>query len=1279
MNRVAAGLCLAAVAGFWTSLVACSGDDSGQAARDAGIKYKDGGPMYFFGFDAGSDAQPAPSGPVALLVSYSLDFGDVGCGTSPASGMTTFVNNGTGPLQVSAMITGSAFTLSPTSLTVPPGGVDDLIVTATVPGSAIAGTALKGSLIVTTNDPNMANITVPLQVMPSGATVVASPPSGQVAFPTSEVGRPASIVATVTNKGNAPATLTVGSPSNAAFTWSPVPDGGIPLNPGESWNGPVNFVPPDTSSSSATATVGVSGTTCGTNLSTLSFSGQGGYGNVTGWPSTVDFGPADCGGGPPDPQSFQIANPTTVNARITSVSITPPQSGFTTDAAIGQVISGNNHTRTIHVTAPPVPSPSALTPITATLNIQTDADSAPHLITLQEEPRGAVFAFDAAATPNFGSFGQVVLLLSSTQQFSVINTGTGGATVTLATGTTGVASDGGADATVDLDTDAAGPASTFTISDQSFALGPGGTQTDAVTFVPPTGGGFVDAIRMTAVGPICSPLPAPLPLSGVGLGGGVSIAPSALSFGATCGAGAPASQTMTLRNIGPGNLTWTLSPISGPGAAQYTVSSNPPPGLLPAGQSVNITVSAAAIPSPAPNPDPSTLAAQFTITTDIPLDSPHVVPLSEIPLGDQLSFSVNNLRFGQSPIDRVSPQQTFTITNAANPGSFAATLSLALSGDGGSVYVEPEEGGVVFGHSHGGTDAAGACLVADAGSDGGDGGDAGCSDGGDCPPPPELVAAGYLLAPQTVQNLGPGSAVSSPGVVTFVPTSVGPYPATVAIQTADPLCTPLPAPLQLTGAGTNGQVSISTTTLGFGTDPRDPAGLVNCGATGLPRTLSITNSGNQPFNVTGLSLGLGANSPYTLSGVTLPALVPIDGTIFLTMTPNAIPASVADPNDPSPFSDTLTITTDAMFDAPHNVALVMQARGAVIVERALDDIWNFRTINVGSIGTFANSIRNVGNAPALVSLQGLSQPSIFGLMNNPTTVAPTGSTAFFGQFTPPMAGQFYSDQGTLVITAPQSLCQPLPADWTNPTITLSGSSNGNATIAVSGSLAFPSSDCGSAPPGGQSVTLTNETNQQYTYAPTLGTGAFYKISDPGSGIIDPGGSATILVTPDSIPPGPGVQPGSAPYVDSLVVTTVPAGGGAAGSSPASPSFSIPISWTLNGAVLSLPEGAGPKTDGGGNRFYPADTTSGDALPIANTGTKQATVSFATSPTSVLKALSNQVVPAGGSVEPQLTPTASVPTCSTTATTTTTFFYSGPICQPLQLPSVTVRACRGTFN
>jgi hypothetical protein len=1291
MRSAVAGLSLAAMLVCVAALAGCDTSDESRVG-DAGIKYSGDGPVYnYVPVDAGEEAT-VPLGPVAALSSYYVDFGPVACGDGTQQTLT-FINNGDSTLNVAAMVSGTNFSLSPSSLAVPAGGmIASMTVTAAVPGSAPAGTLLKGALNVTTNDPTQTTITVPLQVMPTGATLTTMP-ANTLDFPESEVGENNPQSFFLKNQGNAGATVTLGPPSNALFAYQTLPEGGISLNGGDTFTGTVFFTASDTNTASGTSSIVVSGTQCGTPISALSFTGSGGFGHLTDWPTVIDFGPAPCGGQAPAPQSFTITNTSTVDARVTSISITPPDSGFTTSADVGFFFGGGHAAHPIIVQAPAVPSPSPLTPITATITIMTDADSTPHTITLQEEPAGAVLGFDTSATPSFGSFGQVVLLLSSTQTFAVTNTGSASADVTL---TTAGAAAGGSGADVDAGAGDAGADATvggsaappFGIAITNFSIPAQGTQTDMVTFTPGTGKVYVDGVTMTATGSICSVLPAPLPISGIGLGGGVSLAPSAVAFTPTCGGPAPDPQLVTLTNSGPSDLTWSLGPLTGPGAAQYTVTALRTPGLLTSGQSAALRVTAKAIPSPAPNPSPAALAAQFSITTDIPLDSPHVVPLSDTPLGDQLSLSVDSLRFGQYPLDHVTPPQSFTVTNAANPGSSPANLTLALAGDAGVTEVLPQDGGAVCVLAADG--GQGMCPTPDAG-DAGDGGsdagpDAACDDagdGGDCPPSPELVVSGYILdTPQEVSNLGPGGSVSPPQTVTFVPTAAVSYPAAIAIQTSDPQCTALPGPMQLTGAGTQGAISVSATTLAFGTDPRDPGGMVNCGATGLTHTLTVTNNGNDVVNITGLSLGLGASSPYALSGpgASIPAAIAIGKSATIQVTPAPIPATVANPNDPSAFSDTLTITTDAMFDTPHTVSLVMQARGAVIGNRALNDSWDFGTVNPGSIGTFSGAIQNSGNAPVLIALQGLSHPGVFGLKNNPTTAAPNGLTAFFGQFAPPGETQNYSDQGTLAVTPVQAFCEPLPAAWNNPTIMLTGSSSATPPITVSGSLAFPSSECGDAAPGGQAITLTNNTNQMYTYAPSFGSGAFYTITDPGAGMIAENSTATIVVAPKSIAPGQGVQPGSAPYADSLIVTTAPAGASSSGSSPSSPSFSIPISWTLSGAVLSLSEGSGPKGSGQA-AFYPADTATGFTLPIDNSGTESASVSFTVQPSSALtiSPAGSQTVATGKRAAPRLNGTASDPACPTTTAATLTFFYSGSICQPLQVPQVTVHACKGTFQ
>src|ERR1019366_8204310 len=221
----------------------------------------------------------------------------------------------------------------------------------------------------------------------------------------------------------------------------------------------------------------------------------------------------------------------------------------------------------------------------------------------------------------------------------------------------------------------------------------------------------------------------------------------------------------------------------------------------------------------------------------------------------------------------------------------------------------------------------------------------------------------------------------------------------------------------------------------FGTDPADPKVLVNCGATGTPQTFIVSNVGNQAFQLTGLALGKGSVSPYVVSGPTLPATLAIGASVTVTVTPNPIPAAVAQPNDPSPFTDALTVTTNAALDTPHVIALVMQARGAILVDTPLATTWSFGTIGGGGVGTFTSTVTNTGNATASIALTGLAQPTIFGLENNPTIVAASDGTPVVtlvvGCFAPPSSNGQWSDQGTLAVTATQAFCAPLPAAWTS--------------------------------------------------------------------------------------------------------------------------------------------------------------------------------------------------------------------------------------------------------
>jgi hypothetical protein len=1206
-----------------------SADAISDAAHDGGdATMRDGGGAATP--EGGGDSGPAGA-PQLGLATTAVDFGLVSCGSIPAATISlTMTNNGGGLLAVSASLVGSAFAFAgPTSLMLPHGMSGAITVTASVPGSSTAGTPLLGSLALFTNDAANANRVLPLSVTPSGAMLTGT---SLYVFPSSKVGTPSSPVAVqLTNSGNASAVFAFSAPSDPSVTIPGSDAGGLTLKPGDTWGSIATFTPTKPGAVTSTAAINSSGGLCGASVASIRFQGSGDTGNISGWLNAIDFGPALCGGAAPPPQKVTLTNSGPSDTLITQVDATGAGL-FTTDATVGGLIAGNGGTLTITFHPPPVPSPSSLSAVTGTIAIHTDADPLPAMgttVNLTEEPQGAVLAFDTGATVGFGSFGTVILLQSEAQSFNVTNAGNGPANVSLIAAENGSVSagrgagDAGFDATVaDADVGSAGPTA-FSVSPQAFTIPATASrvtpalQEDSVTFQPVHANATNGAIAMT-VDPttaLCAPLPASLPLSGNAIGGSLAVQPTSLIFNAVCGGSAPGAKSFVVSNAGSVDLNWTMTAPTGPGGAQYTVASSAAPGLLIPGSSVTVMVTAAKVPSPAPNPNPAAMAAQIAIATDVPFDPEHVVTLTEVAVGDQLSVSVGSLRFGQVPLG-TAINQTFTVTNNANPGSPDAQLSL-------SVISGSDSGGISYSAQSAGNIAAGA---------------------------------------------------QSTETVTFNATNPGAYPATLAFTTTDALCTPPPTPVVLSGTGTGGALSVSPPSpVAFGTDPSDRNGYVGCNATGTPHTLTLSNVGNQTLQVTGVALGK-TSSPFTLTGppasasTANPVVLGIGGITTLTITPSTIPAAVADPNDATEFSDVLTIATDSAGGPVPPINLVMQPYGAVVVGAPAQTTWSFGTIGAGSIGTFTTTIQNTGNAPATVALQGLSLPMVFGLANNPTTVPPKSIAGLVGQFTPPSPNGAWTDRGQMLVQA-TPFCEPLPMAWNLPNIDLSGSSNANPPVTASGSLVFPAANCGGPPPAGQSVTLANATNQAIHYTVKFGSGTWYTLTDGGSGILAANGTATIVVNPKSVSPGQGVQSGSAAYADDLLISVATSASDA--GAPSNTSFAVPIGWTLNGAVLSLgPGGAGP---------YKADSTGAFNLPMSNSGTGTAVIDFATQPAGAFSVAPSPVsVLPNIQAQPQLLSAVGSAACPATTMGTATFQYSSssPICQPFAVPSVSVVSCVG---
>ena len=618
---------------------------TGDAATDAS---HDGGSEG--GKDGGKDGSVEAGSAAAVFSASPISLGAGNCGGAAVTQTFSIQNTGSAPLTVADSVTGSVFTVSPASLSVAPGQTGTLTITATVPKASAAGSALSGSLALTTNDPAHAMASIALSVTPTGATLAfdSSSPSA-AAFGSQPENKTATIALKLDNTGNAPAMVSLAAPGGV-FGLSPA-TGTVTAGGSETLT--ATFAPVNTTAQNAMSTITVSGAVCGTSVGSLAFSGQGATGNVTGWPTaTIDFGLNACGGAAAAGQTFKLTNSGPVDAHISSITF-GGYAGYTTNAAVGATVPANGGALTVSVAAPPVPFPSAVPGnYAATVTFATDeVGDTPHQVNLTEEAQGAILAFDTSATPNFGAFGPVPVSSTASENFAVKNTGNATSSVTVADSTP------------------------FSVSTPTFNLTGGSSQSDSASFAPATFGSFSSTLSMTGTN-LCQPIPAALKLSGTGEAGGIAITNTPTPFAVNCNATA-APQQLTITNSGNQPMTWSgvLSSTNTVNGTWYAIS--PGGAMLAPGASSTVTVTPVMMPQYPANP---TNVAQFNdtivVTTDIPGDTAHNVGLSETPLGDILSYNTGSFSFGPTPIN--TPETApFTITNSANAGSAQASVTIA--------------------------------------------------------------------------------------------------------------------------------------------------------------------------------------------------------------------------------------------------------------------------------------------------------------------------------------------------------------------------------------------------------------------------------------------------------------------------------------------------------------------------------------------------------------------------------------------------------------------------
>lgn len=512
-----------------------------------------------------------------------------------------------------------------------------------------------------------------------------------------------------------------------------------------------------------------------------------------------------------------------------------------------------------------------------------------------------------------------------------------------------------------------------------------------------------------------------------------------------------------------------------------TFSVSPASASVAAGASAHFTVTAAVAATSAANAD---FAGVLTLTTNDAAGKKDIA-LTAKSAGVTLTLTPSVASFGVLPVNTVAPALPLTLTNT---GNLPATVSITQPLDA-------------------------------------------------------QFSAQWLVGSPTGFTLAPGESLAGL-TASFTPARITPSAGSAEISVTEAKCGASVASIPMTGQGTNGNLSLSTSDVFFGTNGR-----VNCGTQSPSRTLSLVNTGNQAFAWTA-TLGKSTSSPFTItpSSGTVPAN---NGTVTITITTTGIPAQAVTTDDA--FGDVLTIVTDVANDVSHPVNLHQTANGAVLAfaPSALD----FGLVPVNTTTSAPFDVINAGNTSPMITLT--SSNTKFSLQPASPVAAMGGSRLVVtGTYAPGSSVLAESSMVSLTLDAAEPLCGPLPS-----ALPLTGQGTSGSVSFSPVALDFGAVNCGSTP-APRTVTFRNDGNQAYTVTPSLGRDAgspFVVTMAPASGLVEvDGGTVVITVAPAAIPQVSAVTPDL--YGDTLTVRT---------DVPADNPRDIPLRLTARGSIFAL--------------------------------------------------------------------------------------------------------------
>ena len=656
------------------------------------------------------------------------------------------------------------------------------------------------------------------------------------------------------------------------------------------------------------------------------------------------------------------------------------------------------------------------------------------------------------------SFGSVAVGNTATQSFTVTNTGLG--TVTI-----GSAAMTGAGITVV----GGNPAGT---------IGVGQSSTIQLQFAPISEGAINGSLTILSD---ASNSPLAISITGTGTQAGLTIAPSALTFGNVI-VGQSGTQSVKLTNSGNSSVTINMATVAGTG---FGISGLSLPKTLTGGESLSFSAQFA----PTAN---GAASGSITFTDNAP-GSPQVVSMvgTGVATNSTLVANPGSVAFGNTSVGSSNPQ-TITLTNNGNTSATISAISATGNGFSATGLSVP----LTLAASHSTTftaqfapttvgAASGSILITSTASNptvaialGGTGVQ------GSLTANPTSINFGSLLVGAsgsvsvTLTNTGTGSVAISQGSASgtgfsitgltamtltagqstsftakFAPTTAGSATGSVSITSNAP-GSPLVIALSGTGTASQPQLTISPASVSFGS--------VSVGST-VSQTVTLTNPGNAALTV---SQATPSGTGFSMSGATMPMTINAGSSASFTakFSPSAVGSA--------------TGGISIVSNAPGSPATIgLSGTGIEGQLGANPSSVSFGSVAVGSNGAQSITLTNSGSGSVTIS-QGTASGTGFSIsgLSTPLTLGAGLSTTFSAQFAPTSAG---SASGSIsIINNGQN--SPL-------TIPLSGTGTQPQLAATPTTAAFGSVTTGTN--NSQSISLTNGGTATVTISSVTVSGA----------------------------------------------------------------------------------------------------------------------------------------------------------------------------------------------